>query len=214
MCISLTTLALIGTAVQVVGAVYQASQQSKAYEAQANQARQHGEIKAQEAERSRLYALRTAEEEDAAARERADKIRRAGAKEASRAKASLAASGVASDTGSAVLIQEYIGASAESDAFAETITGSRKARAYTERADAYGRQATYARQGSLDEANYLDMAANNALTAGLTKASTSLLQGYRSYRYGPGPTTRPGWIAAQSNDSWDVLPAAGDWSRW
>lgn len=203
MCISATTALIIGSVVSAAGAVYTAQQQSRAYSAQADYARVQAEINASEARMAQAYALRDAEEEKVAAGERAERVRRAASREAGRAKASLAASGVSSSAGSAVLIQDFIEASGEGDAMAEILTGQNRARAYTERAAAYGRSANYGANAGSMQANYLDQAAGNAMTAGLVGAGTSLLSGYTAYSRNAPSAPKPGWQQA-ADDGWYV----------
>lgn len=193
----LDILSILGTAVSAVGSLYQGRQQQQYYEAQASRTRQQSEMQAAELERQRLYSLRDAAEERAAAAERSSKIRRAAAREVGRARASLAASGVSADVGSAVTIQDYISAAGESDAMAELVTGQRRSRSLTERADAYGRQAAYTRAGAAQEAAYLDDAASNAMRGGMVRAGSTLLSGWlASERSKAKPVAKSGWIAA------------------
>lgn len=206
MCISATTALIIGAAVSAVGTIYTGMQQSRAYKAQADYTRVQAEINAAEARMAQAYAIRDAEEEKVSAAERAERIRRAASREAGRAKAALAGSGVSSSAGSAVMIQDFIEASGEGDALAEILTGERRARAYTERAASYGRQAGYGSSAGTMQANYLDQAAGNAMTAGLVGAGTSLLSGYTAYSRNT-PTAKPGWQQA-ADDGWYVWGTA------
>lgn len=70
-----------------------------------------------------------------AANERADLIRKAGAKTRSNARAAYAAAGVDVGVGSPVLIDEEVATDVESDAWSEVLTGNSQARRMRSQAD-------------------------------------------------------------------------------
>lgn len=96
------------------------------------------------------------QEEDAAIAQAA-KIRKAGAAAASRANASLAASGVAIGEGTAVRINEDIYQESESDAYSTLLTGSRR------------------KQSAYNQAGMTESEGRNARTAGYINAGATLL---------------------------------------
>lgn len=189
----LAVLAVLGTVVQAVGSVQQARAQKKAYSAQAAIVEQQNAVAQQEAEIQASQAARDAAEARAVGEERAGKVRTAAAREKSQARAALAASGVMTSTGSALTIEEYIGAAGESDAAAEVTEGARRGRYFAEHGQYLGRQAAYGSASAGAQTRYYRQAGSNAYSSGLISAGTTLLGGYSAYsRAAPGWKTNVG----------------------
>lgn len=151
MCFGPELIAVLGaasTAVSVIGAVRQGNAQADAYEYQADAAR-----------------VEAANERDAA-KDQADKIRKLARLQTGEAKTALAASGVAVDEGTAVLIDQDIRDRGEQDAFTELLNGNRKARTLEGQAGMY------------------DSSASNARSAGRMNAAGNLFSGAASVASG------------------------------
>lgn len=83
-----------------------------------------------------------------AAKEQADKIRRAGGVARSAARAAYAGSGVSVDVGTPTTVDESIGQDAESDAYAAILSGNRQAKNLNFQADSARRQGAFASSAS------------------------------------------------------------------
>lgn len=150
MCTGLEILSAIGTGMSVLGQAQQGQAQQKAYNAQAQQTLNEGAYRAD------------------AAKQQAEKFRKAGKTQASEAKAQLAASGVKLGEGTPLEIDKEITQNAEEDALSALIGGKR---------------ATTAAQ---EEAKLLGKAGDNAVTnAGYGAASSVLSAG--------GSMIKSGW---------------------
>jgi hypothetical protein len=106
--------------------------------------------------------IQAAQERDAAMAQ-AEKIRRAGRRQASEAEAAYAASGVSVGTGTPVRVNESIYRDSEEDAFNTILTGERRGRSLN------------------TEANLTRTSGANARSAGNTAATSSLLSGAAQY---------------------------------
>lgn len=102
--------------------------------------------------------------ERGAAAVRADKIRKMGRMQRSSARAALAASGVAADEGTALVIDQQIGRDAEEDALNEIITGGRRGDALNTQAELSRISGSNARSASYLGAAGSAMATGYALT--------------------------------------------------
>ncbi|HCW18832.1 hypothetical protein [Achromobacter sp.] len=135
----------VGTVMQAQSQKEQGQQQQAAANAQADQ-----------------IDIQAAQERDAAVAQ-AEKIRRAGRRQAAEAEAAYASSGVSVGTGTPVRINESIYRDSEEDAFNTILTGERRGR-------------------SLDtEAALTRRAGANARSAGNSAATGSLLSGAAQY---------------------------------
>jgi hypothetical protein len=106
---------------------------------------------------------RAGQEEDAANQE-ADRIRRAGRRTQGAARAAFAGSGIDVNSGSAMTVDEEIGRDSEKDAFNTLLTGKRRAGAYRFNAD----QAA--------------AAGRNAKTASVLGAAATGMQGWKGVK--------------------------------
>ena len=110
-----------------------------------------------------------------AAQAQADQIREAAKRQRAAARASLAASGVSVDEGTALKIDQQIARGGEYDALQAILSGDRGASSATAEAVAYGKYAKASKQAGVASA------ANTVLSAGASMGSAS---GWRSN--GPG----------------------------
>lgn len=120
-------------------------------------------------------------EQDAATAQ-AEKIRQAARRQRAQAKAAYSASGVASDAGTPVKIDQEITYGGESDALMTILSGSRYASSAERQSLIYGKQAEAARN-----AGYASVA-SSVLSAGSSYASAS---GWRSQGPGFSGTQKP-----------------------
>lgn len=139
MCISASMLMAIQTGVQVISAISQGDQQAQQYEWQARQ------------------AAADAQAEREMGEVRADKVRKAGRRQQSEARAALAASGVETGSGTPIKIDQEIVRNAEADAQQELLSGN------------------YRGQRMSAEAAGLSISGSNARTSGYMRAAGSLL---------------------------------------
>lgn len=98
--------------------------------AQGNAANKQAKFAAQQAQAQ-------ADAEQVAASQRAEKIRRLGRQQQGEARAALAGSGVDISQGSALVIDKQIGLDSQSDAMTELLTGTQRATALNDQADAF-----------------------------------------------------------------------------
>lgn len=152
MCISAAMMMAISAGVTVVGQIAQGQAQKQAANAQAREAENQ------------------AAAEQVAASEEAKRIRKAGEKTASAARAQLAASGINADMGSAVNINEDIYRNSESDAMNTLLTGQNRAGSYQR------------------SANQSRIAGKNAQTASLLSTVGTVTQGYAGWKNAPKRT--------------------------
>mgnify|MGYP001606835369 CR=1 FL=1 len=141
MCMSV--LSIISTAFSVIGQLSQGSQQQDWAEYQAEQARADAQAAREEGQ------------------VRAEKVRKLGKRQQSEARAALAASGVETSAGSAVVIDRQIGRDAEEDAQQEIIAGQRRGQRYDQ------------------EASASTIRGENAMNRSLLAAGGSLASGWR-----------------------------------
>lgn len=147
----------ISAGVSVLGQI----QQGKATQQAAEQTARNNETQAG------IDAIQ-AQRETVAAAEEAKRIRKAGERQASAARAQLAASGIAVDSGSAININEDISGGAESDAMNTLLTGKRRAESYTISSGQH-----------INEAASSRAAGANARTSSILAAGGTVLQGWR-----------------------------------
>jgi hypothetical protein len=140
MCTGLEILSVVGTGMSVLGQVQQGKSQQEAYNAQAQATLNEGAYRAD------------------AAKQQAEKFRKAGRNQASEAKAQLAASGVKLGEGTPLEIDRQISQNAEEDSLSALLGGSR---------------ATTAAQ---EEAKLLGKAGGNAVTNAGYGAASSVMQ--------------------------------------
>lgn len=143
-------MAIGGTVLSVVGQQQQGKAQQKAYEAQAQQTVNEGAYRAD------------------AAKQQAEKIRKAGAAQKGEARASLAASGVKLGEGTPLEVDREITQNSEEDALSALISGKRASSAAEE------------------EAGMLVKAGGNASSNAMYGAASSVLQG-------AGSIAKTGW---------------------
>ena len=148
------TLLIVSALASAGGAIMSGQQQKKTLNAQADQ------------------ADADADAETGAARVRAEKIRKAGKRQAAASRASLAASGVNVDLGTSVLINDNINEGAEKDA----LTGIDNSK------DAASRLR--------NQAALLNISGSNAQTAGVINAASTLASAGAAWKTpSPAPTT-------------------------
>lgn len=153
----------VGSVLEAGGAVQQGNQQRQLAEQQAAQ-----------------LDMQAAQERDAAVAT-AERIRRAGRRQQAESDAAFAASGVSVGVGTPVRVNEQIGLDAETDAYMEILSGTRRSRTLQTEAKATRR------------------AGRNAQEAGYMAAGTSILKSaanFGMWRYGSGT---PSGITASSN---------------
>lgn len=131
MCTGLEILQVVGTVVSAVGQMSRGSQQQDWAEWQAEQSRADAQVAREEGE------------------VRAEKIRKLGRRQQSEARAALAASGVETGAGTAIVIDRQIGRDAEADAQQEIQAGQRRGQRYEQDAEASQIQGRNAMTGSL-----------------------------------------------------------------
>lgn len=146
MCISAAAMMAISAGVSVMGQLHEGQARKQAADAQALE---HDIAAAQSRE---------------AAKQEADRIRKAGDRQAGSARAAMAGAGIVVDQGSAVNINEDIYRGAESDAFNTLLTGERQASAYN-------------RQASMSRA-----AGDNAVTSSILSAASTAGQAYAGWK--------------------------------
>lgn len=139
------TLMIMAVAASAGSAIYSGVQQQNVADTNAELSRRQG-----------------VQDADAAVAQ-AEKIRKAGAAQAARANAALAASGVSVGEGTPVRINEEIYKSSEEDAYSTLLTGARR------------------RQSANDQAGMLQSQGSAAMTGGLISAGASVLSGAASY---------------------------------
>lgn len=143
------SLSIAATGMSVLGAVTQGMQQSAYYKYQAKQ----GEADASAARGAAIV--------------RAEKVRRAGALNQGQAKASIAASGLDTDAGTSVEINNTIAKNTESDALTEILDGNNQSARLNAQAEADRISASNART-------------NSYLSAGSSLISAANLQGWKT----------------------------------
>lgn len=136
-------VAIGGTVLSMVGQQQQGKAQQKAYNAQAQQTLNEGAYRAD------------------AAKQQAEKIRKAGAAQKGEARASLAASGVKLGEGTPLEVDREITQNSEEDALSALISGKR---------------ATSAAQ---EESKMLTKAGRNAMTSSVLESGGTLAKGWR-----------------------------------
>lgn len=119
MCISAAAMMAISAGVSVLGQL------------------QAGQAQKQAADANALENDIAAAQSREAAKQEADRIRKAGDRQAGAARAAFAGSGIVVDQGSAVNINQDIYQGAESDALNTLLTGERQASAYNRKASMY-----------------------------------------------------------------------------
>jgi len=154
----------ISTGVSVLGQIQQGQANKAALEQQARNNEAQAGIDAIQAQR-----------ETVAAQEEAKRIRKAGERQASAARAQLAASGIDVGSGSAININEDITGGAESDAMNTLLTGKRRSESYSFSADQHLKAAASNRA-----------AGSNAVKSSVLAAGGTVLQGWR----GVGSSTK------------------------
>jgi hypothetical protein len=131
MCTGLEILQIVGTAVSAIGQMSRGQQQRDWAEWQAEQARADAQAAREEGE------------------VRAERIRRIGRRQQSEARAALAASGVETGAGTAVVIDRQIGRDAEADAEQERLAGLRRGAQRDQEGEAYRIHGRNAATGSM-----------------------------------------------------------------
>lgn len=145
MCTGIELLMVAATAASAGGAIYSGVQQKEAADTNAELSRRQGN-----------------QEADAAVAQ-AEKIRKAGAAQASKANAAMAASGVSIGEGTPIRINEEIYKNAEDDAYSTLLTGTRRA------------------QTANDQAGLLRAEGSAAATSGYLSAGASVLSAGATY---------------------------------
>lgn len=167
MCISASMLMAIQTGFQVISAISQGDQQAQQYEWQSRQ------------------AAADAQAEREMGEVRAEKVRKAGRRQQSEARAALAASGVETGAGTPVKIVQEITRNAEADAQQELLSGNYRG----QRMDA--------------EAAGLKISGSNARTSGYMRAGGSLLAN--------GDGLLKGWKAASYRSQLETAASQFAW---
>lgn len=144
----------VGTGMSVLGSIQQGKAQQKAYEEQAQQTVNEAAYRAD------------------AAKQQAEKIRKAGAAQKGEARASLAASGVKIGEGTALEVDREITQNSEEDALSMMLSAER---------------ATSAAQ---QEAKMLNKAGSNAMTSSVLGAGGTLAKGWKVIAKGGSVSTK------------------------
>lgn len=131
MCTGMEILSMVATGLQVVGQLSRGQQQSDYNDWQAEQSRADAQAAREEGE------------------VRAERVRRAGDRQQSEARAALAAAGVEVGAGTPVRIDQQIARDAEWDAQQEILYGQRRGARYDSDAAGYERAAENAQTGSM-----------------------------------------------------------------
>lgn len=161
----------ISTGFQVISAISQGNQKQQQYEAQA-----------QQLDYQNRQAAADAQAEREAGQVRADKVRKAGKLTQSKARAALAASGVAVGAGTPVKIAQEIFQNAESDAQQELLSGNYAGARGDATATGYAISAANSRTSGENART------NGYLRAGgsLLSAGSSLASGWTGVKYPQG----------------------------